>query len=261
MTINRRAFLKNGSIAVAGAAVCAAAPAVAAYAPGHASNTKPHADKLQATQWAMVVDTTKLTTEADYAPLIQACHSYHNVPTIPGKNRIWWMKTDTFHHVFPEKATRWPEGRTPEALERSFGILCNHCTNPPCVRVCPTQATFKNEQGIVTMDMHRCIGCRYCMAGCPYGARSFNWEDPRPYLNEVNSEYVTRMKGVVEKCNFCAERLAFGKMPACVEASGGALTFGDLGDPESNVSKLLKKRFVLRRKPTLGTQPNVYYIV
>ena len=97
-------------------------------------------------------------------------------------------------------------------------VLCNHCADPPCTRVCPTQATWKRDDGIVMMDYHRCIGCRYCMAACPYGSRSFNWVDPRPYIETVNPQYPTRTKGVVEKCNFCEERLADGLLPACVEA-------------------------------------------
>jgi molybdopterin-containing oxidoreductase family iron-sulfur binding subunit len=140
-------------------------------------------------------------------------------------------------------------------------MLCNHCENPACVRVCPTQATFRNSEGIVVMDYHRCIGCRFCMAGCPFGARSFNFEDPRPYIAETNPRFPTRMRGVVEKCTFCSERLAAGELPLCVEASDGAITFGDLTDPESDVRKVLAENFTIRRKPTLGTEPSVYYIM
>jgi len=118
------------------------------------------------------------------------------------------------------------------------------------------------------MDMHRCIGCRYCMAACPYGARSFNFQDPRPFIKTdaegkfPNMAFPTRERGVVEKCNFCYERLAEGKMPACVEACKcGALCFGDLEDPKSNVRKILEANRTVRRKPELGTDPNVYYII
>jgi molybdopterin-containing oxidoreductase family iron-sulfur binding subunit len=99
------------------------------------------------------------------------------------------------------------------------------------------------------------------MAACPFGARSFNFRDPRPFIEELNREFPTRAKGVVEKCNFCAERLAVGKMPACVEASNGILTFGDLDDPESEVRELLREHFTIRRRQELGTEPSVYYIV
>ena len=99
------------------------------------------------------------------------------------------------------------------------------------------------------------------MAACPFGARSFNYRDPRPFIKEINQEFPTRMKGVVEKCNFCAERLAVGQLPACVEASEGKLAFGDLYDPQSEVRKLIRTHYTIRRKQVLGTEPSVYYIV
>jgi molybdopterin-containing oxidoreductase family iron-sulfur binding subunit len=142
--------------------------------------------------------------------------------------------------------------------------MCNHCERPSCVRVCPTQATWKRKDGIVMMDQHRCIGCRYCMAACPYGSRSFNFVDPRPTLQKsgINPGYPTRTRGVVEKCSFCAERLARGKLPACVEACPvKALVFGDLNDPESEVARLLEEKYTIRRKPGLGTNPHVFYLV
>ena len=99
------------------------------------------------------------------------------------------------------------------------------------------------------------------MAACPYGSRSFNFMDPRPHVKALNPEYPTRMRGVVEKCTFCAERLEKGQMPACVEASNGAIMFGDLNDPKSIVRKVLANNFSIRRKPDLGTDPGVYYII
>jgi molybdopterin-containing oxidoreductase family iron-sulfur binding subunit len=112
------------------------------------------------------------------------------------------------------------------------------------------------------MDYHRCIGCRYCMAACPYGARSFNWQDPRPHIQQIDVNYPTRTRGVVEKCNFCEERLARGLIPACVEAcKEKGLFFGDLNDEGSNVRKLLSTRYAVRRKPELGTNPKVFYLV
>lgn len=113
------------------------------------------------------------------------------------------------------------------------------------------------------MDFHRCIGCRFCMAACPYGARSFNWQDPRPFIKAYNKDFPTRMRGVVEKCNFCGERLALGQEPACVEAckGTGAMVFGDLNDPESEISKVLDKEYTIQRKPSAGTVPSVFYIV
>jgi molybdopterin-containing oxidoreductase family iron-sulfur binding subunit len=99
------------------------------------------------------------------------------------------------------------------------------------------------------------------MAACPYGSRSFNFRDPRPFIKKLYTKYPTRTKGVVEKCDFCAERLAVGEMPACVEVSKGALAFGDLDDPNSEVRKLLRDNYTIRRKPALGTGPSVFYIV
>ena len=155
------------------------------------------------------------------------------------------------------------EFRGAELARRPVPALCNHCANPPCTRVCPTGATFKRADGIVVMDPHRCIGCRFCMAACPYGSRSFNWEDPRPHLKKINPEYPTRTKGVVEKCTFCDERLAKGRAPACVEAcTQGAMAFGDLQDETSPVVKLLRENYqhppqARARDPAGGVLPDL----
>jgi len=112
------------------------------------------------------------------------------------------------------------------------------------------------------MDWHRCIGCRYCMAACPYGSRSFNWTDPRPNIARQDPDFPTRTKGVVEKCNFCDERLAKGKLPACVEACPqNAMYFGDLDAAGSEIRQLLESEYAIRRKPELGTKPEIFYIV
>jgi molybdopterin-containing oxidoreductase family iron-sulfur binding subunit len=112
------------------------------------------------------------------------------------------------------------------------------------------------------MDYHRCIGCRYCMAACPYGARSFNWQDPRPFIHAIDKGYPTRSKGVVEKCSFCDERLAKGLAPACVKAcKGTCLVFGDLNEEGSVVRRLLGSRPAMQRKPELGTGPKVFYLL
>jgi Fe-S-cluster-containing dehydrogenase component len=228
------------------------------------------AEALIATRWAMVVNVRMLDEEIAEA-CMEACHKIHNVPHIENpKREIKWIWHDEYEHVFPGQENEYID----ENLQKlPFLVLCNHCFNPPCCRVCPTKATFKRKSdGIVMMDMHRCIGCRFCMAACPFGARSFNWVDPRKYIKEEeeNREYPTRTKGVVEKCQFCAERLAKGQMPACVEAAQEicqkkgkepALVFGDLDDPNSEVRQVLRSHYSIRRKPELGTQPNVYYIV
>jgi molybdopterin-containing oxidoreductase family iron-sulfur binding subunit len=99
------------------------------------------------------------------------------------------------------------------------------------------------------------------MAGCPYGSRSFNWIDPRPHIKDENPDYPARMKGVVEKCTFCTERLAVGLEPACVAASNGAMVFGDINDANSEIRKVLSEAYTIRRKPLLGTGPKVYYVI
>ena len=141
-------------------------------------------------------------------------------------------------------------------------ISCQQCQNAPCISACPRKAIYRdNIIDCVIVNSDLCIGCKMCVAACPFGARSFNFRNPRPFIKEENKSYPTRMKGVVEKCNFCAERLAVGKMPKCVEVSNGIITFGDLNDPESEVRSLLNKNYTIRRKQELGSGPSVYYIV
>jgi len=185
------------------------------------------------------------------------------VPTMANpRHEIKWIWKEPYEHVFPEQVTPYMD---PERKELQTVVLCNHCDNPPCVRVCPTQATWKRSDGLVMMDMHRCIGCRYCVVACPYGSRSFNWEDPRPGVVAGQSDYPTRTKGVVEKCTFCAERLAVGLQPLCVgkcaEIGVNAMAFGDLSDPNSQVARMLREADTARRKPQMGTSPNIFYIL
>ena len=253
----RRTFLKYAGLAALGVGAAAAKPALASYLPEYRVE-KPAEKGLTATRWGMVVDTRQFHSAEDYKPLIEACNAIHNVPTIKGTKDIKWIWTDSFHRTFPQLLDEYQKH---EVEEKPYVLMCNHCQNPPCVRVCPTQATFKREDGIVMMDMHRCIGCRFCMAACPFGARSFNFQDPRPFIKKENTAYPTRMKGVVEKCTFCTERLAEGQQPACVEAAGGKLIFGDLENPNSEVRKALAENYTIRRKPELGTNPSVFYII
>ena len=264
MNGSRRDFLKVAGLSVFAAGTAATvgaltkdAEAVQLVTPGEGSHEATR-NGLEAHRWAMVIDTRKFKTAEDFRRVINACHREHNVPEITGKQEIKWIWTDKYNHVFPDDMNAFLPKKF---LDGDFLLMCNHCENPPCVRVCPTGATFKRADGIVGMDPHRCIGCRFCMAGCPYGARSFNFRDPQPFVKDVNPEYPMRMRGVVEKCTFCEERLSKGKLPACVEASNGAMIFGDLNDPESEVRKVLAENYSIRRKPSLGTQPGVYYII
>ena len=256
MGMDRRAFIKLAGVAAVG--VAGVGPRI--LAGEEQRQTGRHA-VAAGKRWAMVVDLGKCRRAGDCTKCIDACHHEHNVPDFDNaKDEVKWVWKDTFEHAFHEQE----HDATPEEVRQSPVLLmCNHCDRPPCVKVCPTGATWKREgDGIVMMDWHRCIGCRYCMAACPYGSRSFNWRDPRPHIEETNRGYPTRMRGVVEKCTFCEERLAKGKMPACVEAcSAGALVFGDLEDPDSEVRRVLEDSFAIRRKPELGTGPGVFDLV
>jgi Fe-S-cluster-containing dehydrogenase component len=208
---------------------------------------------------AIAIDLRGCATREGCTDCVAACHRVHNVPDIGSmKEEIKWIWNGSYGQAFGEKENQFVK----EALrERPVLLLCNHCDNPPCVRVCPTQATFKREDGIVMMDYHRCIGCRYCMAACPFGSRSFNFRDPRPYIKTIDLGYPTRTKGVVEKCNFCEERLLAGKQPACVEACrNGSIVFGEM-TPGTDIYKVVSTNYAIRRKVELGTQPQVYYLI
>jgi molybdopterin-containing oxidoreductase family iron-sulfur binding subunit len=213
------------------------------------------------TRWGMVIDLKRFNglSRAKRARVYEVCKEIHNIPVFPNpKDRVEWIWPSNFEHTFPSQYNLF----LPEEIENlEVPVLCNHCDNPPCTKVCPTNATWKREDGIVTMDYHRCIGCRYCMAACPYGMRSFNWRDPRPFIKKINPTYHTRTKGVVEKCTFCVERLEKGMQPACVEASEGTFIFGNLKNLESEVSKILREHYSIRRKPELGTEPKLYYLI
>ena len=253
--MKRRSFLQIAGLSLAGAVPVGKALSAA-------PRTEPGPGALRGKRWAMVVDQRKCNGKPECRACMEACHRTHNVPTLPDpRHEVKWVWKERFADVFPERVTPY----LPAAVkDRPTMVLCNHCDNPPCVRVCPTEATWRRPDGIVMMDEHRCIGCRYCITGCPYGARSFNFEDPRPHVAEP-TDYPTRTKGVVEKCTFCSERLLVGKRPLCVEACEGigcnALVFGDLNDPESAVSKLVRGSDLARRKPSLGTSPHVFYIL
>ncbi len=255
--MKRRGFLKLTGLGIAGAC----GPLASALA--RAGKTEPAPNAVRARRLAMVIDTRKCLKKEGCQVCMQVCHQKHNVPAIADpRHEIKWIWKESHEHVFTDQVDPYMD---PALRERPTVVLCNHCENPPCVRVCPTQATFKRPDGLVVMDEHRCIGCRYCVTGCPYGSRSFNWENPRPHIAAENPDYPTRTKGVVEKCTFCAERLAVGEKPLCIEACErigiNAMTFGDVGDPNSAISTLLRANNVVRRKPGLGTAPHVFYII
>lgn len=211
----RRAFMKKIGGATALAAGTAALPKT-----GFSAITQ------RKVQYGMLIDTRRCI--GCHACTV-ACKSEFDVPL--GVNRSWVEYTEkgTFPHV-----------------DRSFlPRLCNHCSEPPCVRVCPTNATWRDDDnGVVVIDPDVCIGCKYCIQACPYGAR---------FLNPVT--------GAADKCDFCTHRVTQGIEPSCVNTCiGKARIFGDTHDPNSEISKRISKNptTVLRRE--MGTHPNVYYI-
>ena len=144
-------------------------------------------------------------------------------------------------------------------------VQCQQCRNPPCVKVCPVEATWKQEDGIVVVDYDWCLGCRCCMSACPYGARHFNWAEPDLPADALNPDthYFgnrPRPVGVVEKCTFCVQRARKGRYPACVEICPvGSRKFGNLLDPESEIRYLMEHKRVFVLKEELATGPQFYY--
>ncbi|HLA28599.1 MAG TPA: 4Fe-4S dicluster domain-containing protein [Syntrophales bacterium] len=164
---------------------------------------------------------------------------------------------NTEHYYNPETV--------PEPGFMYLPVQCQQCENPPCVRVCPVKATWKEQDGIVVVDYNWCIGCRYCIAACPYKGRVFNWAEPNIPTEDLNTEvhYLgnrPRMKNVVEKCTFCVQRTRKGRYPACVEiCPTGTRKFGNLLDPASEIRYLIENKRVFRLKEDFNTEPKFYY--
>ena len=250
--LSRRTLLASAGLALLGTG--GGALAIASTQPGTATSK-------WMVRWGLAVDLQKCRSLEGCRACIDECHHRHRVgPHADPRHEIAWIGQAPFERTFPETSHPWMD---PSERERAVVVLCNHCASPPCARVCPTGATWRREDGVVAMDPHRCIGCRYCMAACPYGARSFNWEAPSP--THPGEPYPTREVGIVEKCTLCADRIDVGGVPWCVEAcqsrGGAALLFGDLHDPDSEIRRALATRNVLRRRPSLGTDPSLYYLV
>jgi phenylacetyl-CoA:acceptor oxidoreductase subunit 1 len=213
-------------------------------------------------RWGMVVDLSKCVR--CYA-CIAACRVEHFLPMGVTWPKLVALETD---HGNPEVST--------------YSVRCNQCKNAPCVEACPTGATYQREDGIIVVDQNKCVGCRYCIIACPYQNRTFLSKDKdrgffpdriQTDFEKVGKELYTHQLGTTEKCNFCAERIDAGlakglkpgvdreATPACVNTCPArALTFGDLDDPDSEVSRLIRERRGFQLHPEYDTDPSVYFI-
>lgn len=231
----RREFLAL-SAAVAGIAV---APGVMLYAeakaPGEAASAK--------VRWGLLVDTTRCASGC--TACAEACREENGLPASTRPTDAQWLRKVEL------KDAR--TGRT-----ASIPVMCQHCAHPPCVDVCPTGASFKRADGIVLVDRHLCIGCRYCMLACPYKARSFVHEPTSGQKPDV-----PRGKGCVEACTLCVQRVDRGGVPACVEACAAAghraIVFGDLNDPQSEIARRVRSVASTQLRADLRLDPGVRY--
>ena len=243
----RRAFLGKASAA---AAISAAtiAPGVFLTAPALAkpADTAVTSEK----RWGILIDTQKCATGCNAC--VTACENENG----------WGEAVESEHHSRPDQKAHWI--RKVHLKEKSTGhvvslpLMCQHCETPPCADVCPTGASFKRADGIVLVDKHICIGCRYCMMACPYKARSFVHEDLKD-----QKPWAPRGKGTVESCTLCVHRVDRDGTPACVEACAAedhlAMVFGDLNDENSEISQQLRNYGGNEIRADLGLNTGVRY--
>lgn len=184
-----------------------------------------------------------------------ACKMQNNIPDGMLWNRILTENADVIDGA---------QGTYPQLSRAYLPMSCQHCAKPACQKVCPTGATYKDDKGRVEINYDKCIGCRMCMAACPYNARVFNWEEPARAtgFNYGGSDVPVRNKGVMEKCTLCKERTDKGELPMCVRTCPArARVFGDLDDPNSEISKLRAQGNVRTLLEDMGTEPQVFYLV
>jgi molybdopterin-containing oxidoreductase family iron-sulfur binding subunit len=227
---------------------------VEGYEPGLKVLQKRGREGIPGKKWVMIIDLSKCRNARK---CIEACQSAHHL-------RPYEYHINT---LVMQESVNTPAYFMPKP--------CQHCDNPPCVSVCPVDATFKRQDGVVLIDNERCIGCRFCMAACPYSARMFHWEEPLNAQADKDKEYdielnVPQKKGTISKCLFSSDRLRENKLPYCVSACpNGVYYFGDENeDAVTNgttketvkLSELLKQNGGYRLMPELGTQPRVYYL-
>jgi len=198
------------------------------------------------TRWGMMVDADKCAEGC--TACVSACNDEHGLsPTLGATTDAQWIRKLTVRDKQTGYISRFP-------------VMCQHCEFPPCVDVCPTGASFRRPDGIVLVDKHTCIGCRYCVIACPYDARAFVHE---PISNQL--PHAPRGRGTVEGCTFCVHRLDADRSnsPACVEACAdaghGALIFGDLNDPDSAVARAMGTESSQALRADLRTNPGVRY--
>lgn len=230
--LQRRSFLK----ASAGAAAIAIAPGMMLYQVANGQT----AGASSKVRWGMLIDTTQCKTGCNEC--VTACNRENGLSGKTGPTDSQWIRKIEIKDI--------SSGR-----ELSLPMMCQHCEHPPCVDVCPTNASFKRADGIVLVDKHRCIGCRYCMMACPYKARSFVHEP----LHDQNPD-VPRGKGTVESCTLCVHRIDAGGKPACAEACPNqAILFGDLNDPDSEIARKVRSVASVQVRADLQLNPGVRY--
>ncbi len=218
-TLNRRDFIKTTSATTIG---------VATIVSGITLTTFANANKMPVTnekRWGMLIDTNKLT-EADIDGMVSACQ----------KEQGWGSELHSTGNQKPSWIKKLKVRDKATGKISNLALMCQHCEQPPCVDVCPTNASMKREDGIVLVDKHLCIGCRYCMMACPYDARSFVHE-----TLSNQKEHMPRGKGTVEACTMCVHKVDKGEVPACVASvNSDAVIFGDLYDTSSKINQTLK---------------------
>ena len=197
---------------------------------------------------------------------VEACVEENNLSRDPQVQWIRVLSMDKAKGIdFSDADPYFEPTEVPEPERFYVPVACQHCRNAPCTKVCPTGATWTERDGIVVIDYDWCIGCRCCMAACPYGARHFNWGTPSLPKDRLNPSmhYLgnrPRPKGVVEKCTWCIQRTRAGRYPACLEACPtGARKFGNMLDPDSEIRYILENKRVLLLKQELNTMPKFFY--
>jgi tetrathionate reductase subunit B len=234
----RRQFVRSAAAAIAGVAI---APGLILLEVRRGAAATEVASS--AVRWGLLVDTTLCT--ADCNACVDACQEENGLAAPTRPTDAQWIRKVELTDPYSGRSQFLP-------------MMCQHCAEPPCVDVCPTAASFKRADGIVLVDRHRCIGCRYCMMACPYKARSFVHENLTGQKPDV-----PRGKGTVEGCTLCVQRVDRNQPPACVEAcrsSGrGAMTFGDLNDPKSEIARRIRARASVQVRADLRLDPGVRY--